>query len=78
MTTFKTFWQWQRQSGILCPPERAIDPLTRLVKLSHILPLAENYPKWHKIKCTSPIVPENRTRHDVNHKCRCHPALRFV
>ncbi|MDM7330324.1 hypothetical protein QT520_12980, partial [Klebsiella pneumoniae] len=72
----KRFWQRMPQSGILCPPERAVRLFARLVKLSHILPLAENYAKWHKIKCTSLIVPENRTRHDVNHKCRGHPALR--
>ncbi|MFO5692240.1 hypothetical protein ACLBP9_13240, partial [Klebsiella pneumoniae] len=76
MTSFKRFWQRMPQSGILCPPERAVRLFARLVKLSHILPLAENYAKWHKIKCTSLIVPENRTRHDVNHKCRGHPALR--
>ena len=58
MTTFKIFCHRYPVSGILCQPDWAIDENHSLVKLLHIMPLAENCAKWHKIIVISSIMPQ--------------------
>jgi hypothetical protein len=49
MTTFKIFCHRYPVSGILCPPEWALDDERNVVNVTPSMPIPLMGPKWHKL-----------------------------